>query len=251
MGRPITSPASAPNTPVPAGRRDVHALLHAQCLATLHDRLSVVPIPPASSTLALGAGTDIWAADVARRHPEARARSSPDVSAGLEKCRPRARLHLVYIRGASGHVRDWRAFYRQARQRLRPGGWIEQVECSLHLREATSGALSRRAVLARWSQLAVAAATETGRTLEVAENMAGLMREAGFERVAERRFRWPVGGASQLGRLNRLRWEAGMEEWVGEAYATALGWSPQQTRAWLEQVKAALREERDGVWQEV
>lgn len=32
------------------------------------------------------------------------------------------------------------------------------------------------------------------------------MREAGFVDVGERRFRWPVGGASEVGRWNLGRW---------------------------------------------
>lgn len=57
-----------------------------------------------------------------------------------------------------------------------------------------------------WSRRAVEYGSGTGRTWEVAENMAGLMREAGFVDVGERRFRWPVGGASEVGRWNLGRW---------------------------------------------
>ena len=69
----------------------------------------------------------------------------------------------------------------------------------------------------------------TGKTFEIAENMAGLVREAGFEDVVEKRFKWPVGPWStdpklkEIGRWNLLNWEEGMEGWVMAAYTRVLG----------------------------
>lgn len=75
----------------------------------------------------------------------------------------------------------------------------------MHLRNA-DGTLSAEPALALWSRRAIAFGGLTGRTWEVAENMAGLVREAGFEGVVERRFRWGVGGEGEVGRGNFLRW---------------------------------------------
>ena len=84
-------------------------------------------------------------------------------------------------------------------------------------------------MLARWGHNAVQAGTLTGKTFEIAENMAGLIREAGFEEVVERRFKWPIGPRSsdaklkEIGRWNLLNWEEGMEGWVMAAYTRGLG----------------------------
>jgi len=84
-------------------------------------------------------------------------------------------------------------------------------------------------VLAVWSQIAVQIGTLTGKTFEIAENMAGLIREAGFMDVVEKRFRWPIGPWSsdarlkELGRWNLLNWEEGMEGWILANYTRVLG----------------------------
>lgn len=84
-------------------------------------------------------------------------------------------------------------------------------------------------MLAKWSEVAVDIGTRMGKTFEIAENMAGLMREAGFEEVVEKRFKWPVGPWSsdarlkEIGRWNLLNWEEGMEGWVMAGYTRVLG----------------------------
>lgn len=89
--------------------------------------------------------------------------------------------------------------------------------------------LSPSSVLAKWSQIAVQIGTLTGKTFEIAENMAGLIREAGFVDVVEKRYRWPIGPWSsdprlkELGRWNLLNWEEGMEGWILANYTRVLG----------------------------
>ena len=67
------------------------------------------------------------------------------------------------------------------------------------------------------------------KTFEIAENMAGLITEAGFVDVTEKRFKWPIGPWSseprlkEIGRWNLLNWEEGMEGWVIAPYTRVLG----------------------------
>lgn len=59
--------------------------------------------------------------------------------------------------------------------------------------------------------------------------MAGLIKEAGFVDVVEKRFKWPIGPWSsdprlkEIGRWNLLNWEEGMEGWVIAPYTRVLG----------------------------
>lgn len=105
---------------------------------------------------------------------------------------------------------------------------MEQVEWSIHNRSA-DGTLSPNATLARWSQNALAIAQKSGKTFEIAENMAGLITEAGFVDVVEKRFKWPIGPWSsdarlkEIGRWNLLNWEEGMEGWCMAPYTRVLG----------------------------
>ena len=59
--------------------------------------------------------------------------------------------------------------------------------------------------------------------------MAGLISEAGFVDVVEKRFKWPIGPWSsdaklkEIGRWNLLNWEEGMEGWCMAPYTRVLG----------------------------
>ena len=149
---------------------------------------------------------------------------------------PDNHFNFIHIRGLFGSIADWPSLYREALKHLRPGGYIEQVEWSVHNR-SQDGTLSPNATLARWSKYGVEAGTIIGKTFEIAENMAGLIREAGFVEVVEKRYKWPVGPWSsdprlkEIGRWNLLNWEEGMEGWVMAAYTRVLGVSDLLRRA--------------------
>ena len=54
---------------------------------------------------------------------------------------PENHFDLIHMRGLSSSIADWPSFYSQVFKHVRPGGSIEQVEWSIHLR-STDGALS-------------------------------------------------------------------------------------------------------------
>lgn len=191
-----------------------------------------------------GTGTGIWATDMADKFANAQVIGTdlspvppgmqPDnVTFEVDDCcsawvYPENHFDFVHIRGLFGSIADWPKFYKEAYRHLRPGGHIEQIEWSVHVRSA-DGTLSPSSVLAQWPQTFVHAGRLTGKTFEIAENMAGLIREAGFVEVVEKRFKWPVGPWSsdpklkEIGKWNLLSWEEGMEGWVMAAYTRVLG----------------------------
>jgi len=195
-------------------------------------------------TLTQGTGTGIWATDMADKFPNSQVIGTdlspiapgmqPDnVTFEIDDCcsawvYPEDHFDFVHIRGLFGSIGDWPRLYREAYRHLRPGCYIEQVEWSVHNR-ASDGTMSFIPEFAQWSQNAIRVATMTGKTFEIAENMAGLLREAGFTDVVEKRFKWPVGPWSsdpklkEIGRWNLLNWEEGMEGWVMAAYTRVLG----------------------------
>ncbi|KAK6384002.1 hypothetical protein LTR65_009935 [Meristemomyces frigidus] len=260
----------APND---AQQNNHEAIVHHLCILTLNDRLYLAPIGSnPKRILDLGTGTGIWATDIADKFPDAQVIGTdlspvgpgmqPDnVTFEIDDCcsewvYPDHHFDLVHIRGLFGSIADWPQLYKEAFRHLRPGGYIEQVEWSVHNR-SSDGTLSHNTVLARWSQHAIRTGTMTGKTFEIAENMAGLIREAGFVDVVEKRFKWPIGPWSsdiklkEIGRWNLLNWEEGMEGWVMAGYTRVLGWSYQQVQDWLQEVRAALRDRRQHLYHEV
>lgn len=148
---------------------------------------------------------------------------------------PENHFDFIHMRGLLGSVADWPELYRQAFKHMAPGGYIEQVEWSPHIR-SIDGTLSTNPVLRQWLDNKIEVGTRTGKTWEIAENMAGLIREAGFVDIVEKRFKWPVGPWSSdqrmkdIGRWNLLNWEEGMEGWVLASYTRVLKVSRQRRR---------------------
>lgn len=94
----------------------------------------------------------------------------------------------------------------------------------MHIR-SLDGKLSSNSVFNEWSRNVVKAGILSGKTFEIAENMAGLVQEAGFVDVVERRFKWPVGAWSQdpkmkeIGRCNLVNWEQALRKWAHSSSA--------------------------------
>jgi SAM-dependent methyltransferase len=213
---------------------------------TLDDALYLAPITAPESILDIGTGTGIWATDMADKFPAATI-TGTDLSPhqpGMQpdNCRfevddccsawvyDAAAFDFIHLRGLFGSISDWPALYRQIFHHLRPGGYVEHVEWSIRNRAAVDGRpLGPDEVLGRWSRNALECAARTGKSFAIAEEMAGLVADAGFEHVVERRFKWPIGPWSsdpklkEIGRWNLLNWEEGMEGWVMAPYTRVLG----------------------------
>lgn len=145
---------------------------------------------------------------------------------------------LIHIRGLFGSVADWPALYAEIFRHLKPGGYIEQMEFSVHNR-SDDGTLAPDAVLAKWSAYAKEAGERNGTTAEIAEQMFDLIREAGFEDVTLKRYKWPIGTWSRdalhkkIGYWNVVNWEQGVEGWAMHLFTNVLG------------VSSAMKEERE------
>lgn len=170
---------------------------------------------------------------------------------------PRDHFDLIHIRGLFGSIADWPTLYRECFAHLAPGGYLEQMDWSVHIHSADAAPLHANSTLARWGAHFVDVGERVGKTFEIAENMASLIADAGFEGVVERRFPWPIGPWSSdprlkdLGRWNLLNWEEGMEGWVMASYTRVLGWSYAQVQDWLALVRGALRDRTQHVFHEV
>lgn len=188
--------------PNDAQQNNHEAIVHHLCIMTLDDRLYLAPIgsnpkrildvgtsylrlsrtrPPQIVDLAPGTGTGIWATDIADKFPHAQVIGTdlspvgpgmqPDnVTFEIDDCcsewvYPDDHFDFIHIRGLFGSIADWPRLYREAFRHVRPGGYIEQIEWSVHNR-SSDGTLSPNAVLARWSHNAIRTGTMTGKTFE-------------------------------------------------------------------------------------
>lgn len=205
--------------------------------------------PSIRRILDIGSISDsLWIEAIAKQHPSVQisrigTENANDLDIDLDVSTRPSSCDYLHMRGLLGRISNWPRLYAHCLRSLRPGGYIEQLEWSVHLR-SIDGSLSRDRTLARWSQYAIQASAATGKTLEIAENMAGLMAEAGFVNVVEKRFKWPIGewpvstDAKEIGRTSLQHWEAGMEKWVESAYCDGLKvrWSVLKIVMWLSEL---------------
>ena len=198
----------------------------------LENRLYLAPLARLERVLDVGSGYGFWAVDMAKSNPATEvsafdllpASSGPhpkNATFRTQDCceswpYPKDYFDLIHIRGLFGSIQDWPTLYQRALKHLRPGGFIEHLEWSLHIRSA-DGKLSSNSMFSQWSQNIVSAGAISGKTYEIAENMAGLVDEAGFENVVEQGQWWPIGAWSgdakmqDIGRMNLVNWVRALE----------------------------------------
>ena len=198
----------------------------------LENRLYMAPVPRLERVLDIGSGYGFWAIDMAKTHPASEVSGfdllpapsgvhPKNVTFKTYDCceswpYPKDYFDLIHIRGLFGSIQNWPALYQRVLKHLKPGGFVEHLEWSLHIRSA-DGKLSSDPMFSQWSQNVVNAGAISGKTYEIAENMAGLIDEAGFEDVVEEGHWWPIGSWSgdakmqEIGRMNLIHWERKLE----------------------------------------
>lgn len=121
----------------------------------------------------------------------------------------------VHIRGLTGCVADWNAFYREAYSHIKPGGWIEQLEQSVEPK--SDDGTTDGTIFEQWGKVSLEAGDAFGKTLRVVDEAKDGLIAAGFVDVVEKRFKCPVGPWAKnphfkkLGKLNRVYCEEGIE----------------------------------------
>ena len=84
-------------------------------------------------------------------------------------------------------------------------------------------------IFEEWGKVSLEAGDAFGKTLRVVDEARGNMIKAGFEEVVEQRFKCPVGPwpkdphMKELGRVNHLQYEEGIEGWTMFLLTNILG----------------------------
>jgi SAM-dependent methyltransferase len=155
----------------------------------------------------VGTGTGIWAIDVADLYPSAAVLGTdlspiqptwvpPNVSFELHDClqypwelnRKFDLIHTQLINAFA--VRDWKQFYEEAYQSLKPGGWVENKEFDLIIQSDDNSIPEPSAIknwLLQWDQGAGGGFRRTG------ADYAEAMRTAGFVDIVVKEFKLPIG----------------------------------------------------------
>ncbi len=149
------------------------------------------------------------------------------------------------MRMLAGAIKNFPSPLRKAYNHLKPGGFIECAEFEVWIR-SYNGTMHIAPDIQKWQ--VNEAAGKFGRTMRVAENLKGCVKEAGFEDVIEEKLvvssnLWPKDkemktiGSYQV--LNML--DAASS--YGQAHFTrVLGWSPEEYALLNAKVRTQLKD---------
>jgi hypothetical protein len=132
---------------------------------------------------------------------------------------PANSFDFIHIRELFGSIADWDDLLNQALNSLKPGGWIEVLEHSVHA-VSDYGTLGPDAMFTRWGKITEEISHITGASFAIWSETKNLVEKAGFVDVVQQRYKWPMNGWSrnrklkELGMWNQLRLFNGVEDYM-------------------------------------
>jgi SAM-dependent methyltransferase len=214
--------------------------------------------------LDIGTGTGIWAIDFADAFPEAAVTGldlSPiqptwvppnvrfvvdDVNNALTY--PDATFDYVHIRYMTGCVKDWTVLYQEAYRVLKPGGWIEHMDCSVGL-WCDDGSIPEGSVFDQWVDMFKKAGPIMGQSFFVIEDDAFVkkMEEAGFGDIKTTVVKMPVGPwprdgkLKEIGGVNLFAMHRDVEAFALYVTTTVLKWELTEAQVFLAKIRSELK----------
>ena len=248
-------------------------LAHHLFTLTFDGKLGLAPIPPdLSSALDVGTGTGLWAIDFADQYPSASVIGTdlspiqphwlpPNLRFEVDDCEAEwtfgeGRFDYIHVRSLFGAICDWPRFYAQAMRALKPGGYLEHAEFAPGA-GSDDGTVNENNAAGNWQNEAIESAKVTGRTFEIMYRMCGLVREAGYQDVVEKKYKWPLGPWPKDKKLKELGWwaqrhvDAGLENWCLALLTRVFGWSYSQVMEHVAKVRANLWDKKIHAWHEM
>lgn len=219
----------------------------------------------ATHVLDIGTGDAQWAIDVADKfpnvtvygvdlHPPPQTWVAPNCILEVDDVTQRwtwaHKFDLVHLRFMMGSFTQdqWKKVYREAYKNLEPGGWIEQVEPTIHF-QSDDGTVESDPVLSNWGPIFYGIGKKVGRHLDTINTMRAEIEEAGFEVKGEKNFKFAHGSwpkhplHKEIGRLHLKAAKLGLEGYA-MYLLTTFGepepWTPEQVQLMLMQVRKQL-----------
>ncbi|KAK4451159.1 S-adenosyl-L-methionine-dependent methyltransferase [Podospora aff. communis PSN243] len=229
-------------------------LTHEMMIRGTEGKLFHSPLDPAKTKriLDIGTGTGIWAMVMAEKSPDAQVLGN-DLSAVQPTWVPpnlkfeiddveSPWLHekpfdFIFCRYMCACIADWPKLVGSIHAGLRPGAWAEFQDFDLEY-YSDDGSLWEEHDVMVWDRLFLGAANKTGREVSPGPRLEGWVRDAGFQGVVHKRFKFPIGP------WPRDPIENGLEAFTLRLFTGMLGWQPEDVKVLLTKVRADLRDKR-------
>jgi trans-aconitate methyltransferase len=186
-----------PNDEAEQDRMDMQ---HHIYLLILGGELFTAPIGPnIHRILDIGAGTGIWAIDMADKFPSAQIIATelsviqpqwvpPNLHFEIDDCELdwaySSKFDYIHIRSMSGSIGDWPRLMEQAYENLNPGGWIELMDFEAQA-QTDDDSLPATSAWAQYQTNLNEASTRFGKLMNAAPHYKRYVTDAGFVNVTE------------------------------------------------------------------
>ncbi|KAK4643962.1 hypothetical protein QC761_300560 [Podospora bellae-mahoneyi] len=251
----------APNDDAQNDQLDInHHLLN----LALDNKLFFAPLSKPTRVLDVGTGTGMWAIDFADEFPDCEVTGidlspiqptwvPPNCKFELDDASqpwtfPDNHFDYIHFRYMIGCFKDWPAVYREAYRCLKPGGWIEHLDCTADVL-SDDGSLPKDTVFVEWKKVFKEAGEKMGQTFEVVDNdnYVGWLKEAGFKDVKNTIIKTPVGSWpadpkwKEVGQFNQYMLDGGIEGLGLYIITNVLGWKYEEMQVFIAKVRAGLK----------
>ncbi|KAI9146839.1 Secondary metabolism regulator LAE1 [Paramyrothecium foliicola] len=238
---------------------------HEMLLVAMDNKLFYAPIGESPQrVLDVGTGTGIWAIDFAEQFPSAEVIGTdlsptqptwvpPNVKFELDDAQKiwtfrDDHFDYIHMRLMMGSIKDWPALYKQVYRCLKPGGWFEHQDYDPHV-ISDDNSIGPDSAWHQWGPLFVSAGEKLGQTFGIIidHKNAGLIKDAGFEAVTEKRLKLPLGNWARdpklkaVGSYNLVATEQGLEGFALFILTQVHGWDLAQTQIYLASVRKELK----------
>jgi len=245
--------------------QDILDMAHHMYLLTLDNKLHLAPLEDPEHILDVGTGTGIWAIDMAEQYP-----SASIIGADLSPIQPEwvppncsfevddltqpwlygdNVMDFVHIREMFGSIPDWDEFFRQAHRTLKPGGWIEVVEHSVHP-ISDDGTVDDAHFFTLWGRTVIEMGTRFAKTFKIWSEAKERLERTGFVDIVEVQYKWPMNGWPEdekhksIGKWNQYRLHYGVEGFMLRLLTGVGGWSVARAQVFLAQMRTTIKDQK-------
>jgi trans-aconitate methyltransferase len=234
-------------------------------LLTLDNKLHLAPLEDPEHILDVGTGTGIWAIDMAEQYP-----SASIIGADLSPIQPEwvppncsfevddmtqpwlygdNVMDFVHIREMFGSIPNWDEFFRQAYRTLKPGGWIEVVEHSVHP-ISDDGTVDDAHFFTLWGCTVIEMGERFGKTFKIWNEAKERLERTGFVDIVEVQYKWPMNGWPEdekhrsIGKWNQYRLHYGVEGFMLRLLTGVGGWGVARAQVFLAQMRTTIKDQK-------